>query len=70
MSQYLKKYEYKNAETKDLWAELNNVAQDLPESIATIMDTWTTQPGYPVVYYDGHTLKQKRFLLNSTGTVG
>ena len=45
MSNYLKKYQYENAETKDLWAELNIVAQDLPETMATIMNTWTTQPG-------------------------
>ena len=69
VSQYLKKFEYSNAETKDLWEALNNVAdpESLPLELPQIMSSWTDQPGYPVVEYDGTKLKQERFLLNTTG---
>ena len=71
VSQYLKKFEYSNAETKDLWEALNDVAdpESLPSNLELpeIMSSWTDQPGYPVVEYDGTTLKQERFLLNTTG---
>ena len=65
---YLKAYQYGNAETKDLWASLTNFA-DLPENltISKIMDTWTTQAGYPVVKFDGKTITQERFFLNASG---
>jgi aminopeptidase N len=65
---YLKAHQYGNAESKDLWASLTNFA-DLPENltISTIMDTWTTQAGYPVVKFDGKTITQERFFLNASG---
>ena len=67
VSKYLKMYQYANAETKDLWDALNSEAGDLPKDLASIMDTWTKKPGYPVVSYDGTNLEQTRFLLNATG---
>ena len=65
---YLKTYQYGNAETKDLWASLTTFAT-LPENltISKIMDTWTTQDGYPVVKFDGKTITQERFFLNASG---
>ena len=69
VSEYLKKYSYGNAQTKDLWASLSEEADNQlpPElNVSQIMDTWTSQPGYPLVTYDGHTLTQARFFLNSS----
>ena len=68
---YLKRHQFGNAETKDLWESLSTVAGDqLPQnlSIGTIMSTWTGQPGYPLVTFDGEKLSQTRFFLNASGT--
>ncbi|GFW97489.1 glutamyl aminopeptidase [Trichonephila clavipes] len=48
LSNYLKKYAYRNAETKDLWAELDNATQ-LDINVSSLMDTWTRQMGFPFV---------------------
>ena len=65
---YLKTHQYGNAESKDLWASLTTFA-DLPGdlTISKIMDTWTTQAGYPVVKFNGTTITQERFFLNASG---
>ena len=70
---YLKKHQYGNAEAEDLWqslTEFSNLPGDL--TIQQVMDTWTNQPGYPVVTFNGTTLTQERFFLNASGnfTVG
>lgn len=43
---YLKKHAYGNTETGDLWAALSEASG---KDVATIMDIWTKQVGYPVV---------------------
>jgi len=43
---YLSTHQYGNARTEDLWASL---AQVSGKPVKEIMDTWTKQPGYPVV---------------------
>lgn len=43
---YLDKYQYKNAETIDLWKELDLVSS-LP--VSSLMKEWTLCPGYPIV---------------------
>ena len=43
---YLDRHRYGNARTRDLWNALGE-ASGLP--VAEIMDTWTTQTGYPVL---------------------
>jgi puromycin-sensitive aminopeptidase len=43
---YLSTHAYGNARTEDLWASL---AQTSGKPVKEIMDTWTKQPGYPVV---------------------
>jgi len=53
---YLNRHAYGNAVTEDLWAALNEVSG---QDIAGMMNTWTKQPGYPVV--DARTYAQKRF---------
>lgn len=43
---YVKRYEYKNAMTEDLWSVLSEVSG---EPVKELMDSWTKQQGYPVV---------------------
>lgn len=63
---YLKKYEWKNAKTVNLWDSLDAVAPSL--DVPSIMDTWTRQMGFPVVTVSVSNsklrVKQERFLLD------
>ena len=67
---YLRKHEYANAETRDLWDAL---AEASGQPVSSMMDTWTTQMGYPVLEVttdradDGVSvhLSQKRFVYES-----
>ncbi|KAM8804243.1 glutamyl aminopeptidase [Rhynchonycteris naso] len=60
---YLEKYKFKNAKTLDFWRALEE-ASNLP--VKEVMDTWTTQMGYPVLNVrDMKNITQKRFLLDS-----
>ncbi|XP_053619905.1 aminopeptidase N-like isoform X2 [Plodia interpunctella] len=76
---YLIKYSYSNAEQDDLWSELTSAVQlggglSRNVTVKQIMDTWTTQTGYPLLTihrdYTSNTLTiaQKRYL--SSGDVG
>lgn len=54
LSDYLKKFSYSNAVQDDLWESMENVARRdevLAENLTVkqIMDSWTTQAGFPVV---------------------
>lgn len=51
---YLKKYQYNNAEQDDLWQSLTEQAHSdgvlsKELTVKAVMDTWTLQTGYPVV---------------------
>lgn len=70
---YLQKYKYKNAEQDNLWMSLTAEAHkhdalDNALTVKLIMDTWTTQTGYPIVTvtrnYNNNSAKivQRRFL--------
>nr|XP_045603518.1 glutamyl aminopeptidase-like [Procambarus clarkii] len=48
VSNFLRRYQYDNAVTRDLWAELEAVLEE-HLNITTIMDTWTRQMGFPVL---------------------
>ncbi|GIY10547.1 glutamyl aminopeptidase [Caerostris extrusa] len=48
LSNYLKKYAYRNARTSDLWSELDN-ASTMEVNVSGVMDTWTRQMGFPYV---------------------
>ncbi|XP_011870129.1 PREDICTED: uncharacterized protein LOC105563274 [Vollenhovia emeryi] len=69
LSDYLKQKSYSVAEPKDLYAsfQLKLDEKGLKDDITVILDTWTTQPGYPVVNVDVQKcaiiLVQKRFFL-------
>src|ERR1700719_986139 len=55
---YLKKHEYANAETTDLWDALEHSSK---QPIRKMMDSWIFQPGFPIVRAeataDGKSLK-------------
>ncbi|KAJ3187595.1 hypothetical protein HK101_009312 [Irineochytrium annulatum] len=64
---YLNKYAYSNAETKNLWEELDKPGLELGK----VMNSWTSQPGYPVVVVrddgltdGGFTVQQERFIIS------
>lgn len=60
---YLQKFQFKNAKTSDFWKALEE-ASNLP--IEEVMDTWTSQMGYPVLTVSNtRTVTQKRFLLDA-----
>lgn len=71
MSLYLKRYSYANAETKDLWAALEEASS---KPIGDVMSTWTKQQGFPIVRVESSrngddvelTFKQKRFLASGS----
>ena len=61
---YLKKHQYNNTETSDLWDALETASR---EPVRKMMDSWIFQPGFPIIdvspIADGHGLKfsQRRF---------
>jgi aminopeptidase N len=64
LQRYFADYAYKNTIGDDLWEAL---AAASGKQVATIMNAWITQPGYPVVTLtrgdDGVTLSQQRFFI-------
>jgi puromycin-sensitive aminopeptidase len=46
ISEYLRKHEYDNAETTDLWDAIETSSR---QPVRTLMDTWVFQPGYPLI---------------------
>ena len=64
---YIRRHEYGNARTRDLW---NALAEASGQPVTEIMDTWTSQTGYPVLTADADRgsesinvqLSQSRFL--------
>ena len=67
LQKYLKKHEYSNAEGKDLWKSIGEVAK---KPIDKMMKTWINQVGFPIlsVKRKGQeiSLKQSRYLLEET----
>ena len=43
---YLRKHEYDNAETTDLWDAIEESSR---QPVRALMDTWVFQPGYPLI---------------------
>ncbi|KAL3989469.1 Peptidase M1 family protein [Acanthocheilonema viteae] len=68
---YLKRFQYSNAVTVDLW---NALSEASGQDIETLMSTWTKQMGYPLVIVsqkiDGNKrilkMSQERFLADGT----
>ncbi|MGI0087774.1 MAG: M1 family metallopeptidase [Nitrosotalea sp.] len=65
---YLKKHEYSNATTEDLWNSLGAASK---KPVRQMMNTWVKQVGYPIIEattVDSKIkLSQKRFLLENNG---
>jgi tricorn protease interacting factor F2/3 len=63
---YLKKHEYSNATTEDLWNSLGSISR---QPVRQMMNTWVKQIGYPVVEAQVKDsklrLSQRRFLLQN-----
>ncbi|XP_053699482.1 aminopeptidase N-like [Sabethes cyaneus] len=77
VARYLQKYQFKNAAQDDLWRALTEEARQagsLPEDfdLKAVMDSWTLQTGYPVVYVERNyssrtaTFQQTRFMYDQT----
>ena len=66
---YLKTHAYKNADTKDLWAALEEVSG---KPVKSFMHAWTSLPGFPLVTVsrddDSITLQQERFYMQKPKT--
>jgi puromycin-sensitive aminopeptidase len=65
LQNYLKKYQYNNATTNDLWQSLEE-SSDLP--ITKFMKAWTKQKGFPLIKWSQKKasilLTQERFILS------
>lgn len=57
---YFEKYAYQNTEGDDLWAELSKASG---KDITEFMNTWISQPGYPVVHVEETGLRQEQFFV-------
>jgi len=74
LSRYLRKFQFRNAQTHDLWQSFSEVIRDIrdiPQSssslnVTAIMDRWVRQKGFPVISSklerDRLYLSQRRFL--------
>lgn len=71
--EYIRKHEYANTTTADLWKALQDVSK---QPISSVAKAWTEQPGYPVVSADiactsgqrNVSLRQTRFDLMGSST--
>lgn len=64
LSRYLKRHQYGNATTEDLWQALADASG---KPVKEMMDTWTKQSGYPLLSLEeegrSFSLRQSRFSL-------
>ncbi|KAI9350667.1 peptidase family M1-domain-containing protein [Obelidium mucronatum] len=66
IGEYLQTYAYSNAETADLWRALDKPGLN----VASVMNDWTRQPGYPLLNVSGDPLsagfeiQQSRYFSN------
>lgn len=72
---YLREFSYQNTVQDDLWhfmTEYGHKHETLPKHVTVkdVMDTWTVQPGYPVVTVERKgtdiVVKQQRYMLPKT----
>ncbi|KAG8140073.1 hypothetical protein E2320_002801 [Naja naja] len=59
MHLYLTKFQHKNASTEDLWGSLEDASG---KPIAAVMNTWTKQMGFPLVYIEGEQQEDNKVL--------
>ncbi|KAH8359030.1 hypothetical protein KR093_004039, partial [Drosophila rubida] len=74
LNRYLQLHSYINAKQDDLWLQLTDAAHQINSmpydlDVQTVMNTWTLQPGIPLITVQRHYLKksatvtQRRYLL-------
>ena len=72
LAEYLKKHQFGNAVTNDLWSAISNEWAKTKSSrfnitVQEMMDTWTLQMGYPLISFvqqndtNIYQIKQERF---------
>ncbi|KAF6299265.1 aminopeptidase puromycin sensitive [Rhinolophus ferrumequinum] len=59
MNMYLTKFQQKNAATEDLWESLESASG---KPIAAMMNTWTKQMGFPLIYVEAEQVEDDRLL--------
>lgn len=59
MNMYLTKFQQKNAATEDLWECLESASG---KPIAAVMNTWTKQMGFPLIYVEAEQVEDDRLL--------
>nr|KAF6416633.1 aminopeptidase puromycin sensitive [Molossus molossus] len=59
MNMYLTKFQQKNAATEDLWECLESASG---KPIAAVMNTWTKQMGFPLIYVEAEQVEDDRIL--------
>lgn len=64
---YFAKHAYANTVGEDLWKALEDASG---KPIRDMMHTWVSQPGYPVVEIDEHSLKQRQFFIGEHTDTG
>lgn len=67
LKEYFKKFAYQNTEAIDLW---NVFSKSSGKDIATFMNTWISQPGFPIVHVtqEGNKIKLSQERLSSDHT--
>ncbi len=60
LQNYFREHAYGNTEANDLW---NAMALASGKDVASLMNAWISQPGYPVVTVDKNSLQQERFFI-------
>lgn len=60
LSSYFKEFAYQNTEADDLWQHLSNASG---QDISRFMNTWISQPGYPVLHVQPDGLSQEQFFV-------
>lgn len=71
LKQYFTKHQYTNTTADDLWNALSEVSG---KDIAGFMNSWITQPGFPVIEvlgaHDAVTLRQEQFFVGAHTSKG
>ena len=60
LASYFAEFAYGNTEADDLWRHLSEASG---QDIASLMNTWISQPGYPVVSVDDNSVSQTQFFI-------
>lgn len=60
LTSYFKEFAYQNTEADDLWRHLSKASG---QDITSLMNTWISQSGYPVVQVTADSLSQEQFFI-------